>query len=441
MKHGNIIKYAGFLGLTALVLIFSGCFLSAPTGELVSPTIRAIGLPDISSVGTVTLKVTGPDMDPVEVSYSQLPSVINIAVPEGNDRKFELTVTMGSSYTGTVASYKGTATADITSDSAVVTLDMGIGGTKIVVPDTYNNRLVQIDDMSGTGWTTLKGSQLSTLGSLDANFLPVDVDFDQYGNFYVANGSNESYGIYNGIYRFTSIADSVPLEVLVVSNPGVDDPMKSVAIDRKNNRVYGLYWQDIQSKYVVYYNDFSGSLGTGGIGVQFSFSSTYLDMSYGVNGIYVDEDGNVYIYGKGSNSETVIEKYTSEGGSPIATYSTGQFGPVMGVTILKGVLYASVIYVTNPVQIRALDPATLAPVSGLVPLGQYSASPTVVGDFFGPHFFLAKMNNTLTFMDFDDYNVIGSRLVSFDNINGDNWKTYGSIGIGDGNFSFIQQLQ
>ncbi|MCD6396832.1 MAG: hypothetical protein J7L71_04790, partial [Spirochaetaceae bacterium] len=192
-------KYSKFLLATAVILIIAslyGCSLTTTSTKMVTPEIRAIGLPDLSVVDSVTLKVSGPDMEPVEVSYQVVPSVINLAIPEGNDRTFELSVELTNSPAITINSFIGTATADINTDGTVVTLNMGIGSTKIIVPDTYNNRLVQIDDMSGTGWVTAKGSDLGF--SNDYDFIPNDIVLDQNGNIYIAN--NADNGVTDGIY-------------------------------------------------------------------------------------------------------------------------------------------------------------------------------------------------------------------------------------------------
>ncbi|MDA3937727.1 MAG: hypothetical protein PF693_00245, partial [Spirochaetia bacterium] len=150
MNSKKTIRYTALaVAFITAAVIFSSCFMGELSSNMITPEIRAIGLPDASIVDSVTLKVTGAGMDPVEVSYSSVPSVINLSIPEGNDRTFELTVGTGPAYTGTIATYSGTATADINADGAVVTLDMGIGSTKIIAPDPANHRIVQIDDMSG----------------------------------------------------------------------------------------------------------------------------------------------------------------------------------------------------------------------------------------------------------------------------------------------------
>ncbi len=194
------------LGTAAIIVlsVLSGCLFFTSSGEMITPELRVLGLPQSSAVSSINLRITGEGMTPVEVEYSSLPSVINIAVPEGNDRSFELSVSLYDTYIASssdiAVSYRGVSTVDINSDSAVVTLNMGILDTKIVIPDAYNYRVVQIVDMTGTGWSTVKWSDLGFTN--DYEFFPYDVDTDQNGTVYIANGRND--GVHGGIYTIDS---------------------------------------------------------------------------------------------------------------------------------------------------------------------------------------------------------------------------------------------
>jgi len=425
----KIIKYAvpGAVLLTAIIIL-SGCFFSAPTGALVTPEIRAIGLPDPSIVGSITLKVTGPGMDPVEVSYQSLPSVINMAIPEGNDRTFELTVQLSPAFTAlpttTYTSFKGTATADINADGAVVTLNMGIGSTKIVVPDAYNHRIVQINDMTGAGWATMTGDDLSFADITD--FMPYDVDIDQSGNIYVANYVGG--GTMGGIYVFNSInfRSTVPLLPSYFHNSGTVlfpnyDPIIAVAVDKKNNRIYGV------SEEKVYYWEINNPL------VVIPFFDSLLE-SKTVNGITVDIDGNVYLSGSDNSVDTVawIGKYSAEK-DLIATYTGAMVSEkINDITILNGELYATNLNIPATARIEKYDPANIA--NG--PSSSYGSpgSTGINGQFVGPYNFVATMNKKLTIIDSDSGSA---QLVSMDDILGTNWRTFGSYGMGTNEFWFF----
>lgn len=405
-----------YVALTVLVLIavlFSGCFLSGTPGELVSPTIRAIGLPDASAVGSVTLTVTGPGMDPVEVSYSQLPSVINIAIPEGNDRTFELSVGTGDSYTGPIASYKGTATADITSDSAVVTLNMGVDRTKIVIPDAYNYRLVQIDDMSGAGWTTLSWADLGFTN--DYAFLPYDVDFDQGGNILAAN--NYYNGVDGGIYIISSI-DFTSLSAVPTYYAALDGnaPVTAVAVDRISSRVYGISWGG------VYYWDSPGDY------------TAEVTVAGTPAGLAVDDEGNFYVAGSITTTAVFpwIVKYSNTL-QQLDSYTGGTTGSINDVTVFNGELYASIGGSGAQIEMFAADDLAGGALSSFGIPG----APATKGELIDPHNFVAVMNKKIYLVDGTDYSA---QMVSFDDITGTNWETYGSwdnTGDGIGVFKFF----
>ena len=105
------------------IIILPGCFFGTPLEQTVTPTIFARGLP--SGVVASSVSLTVRDSEGVviaDVTYSSLPERITITVPEGDGLVFELIIeTMnveGSLY------FIGTATVDISMDSAVVTLEM-----------------------------------------------------------------------------------------------------------------------------------------------------------------------------------------------------------------------------------------------------------------------------------------------------------------------------
>ena len=59
----------------------------------------------------------------------------------------------------------GVSTVNVTVDLVAgedqdVPVAMSLSETKLLIPDGSNNRLVQIDDLNGSGWTTVSGLQL-----------------------------------------------------------------------------------------------------------------------------------------------------------------------------------------------------------------------------------------------------------------------------------------
>lgn len=414
-----------FIALTA-ILIFAGlygCNLNTSIKKIVTPEIRAIGLPTFDIVDSVTLKVSGPGMDTVEVSYSVVPSAINLSILEGENITFELTVDMSASYPGTIASYKGSATADILSDGTVVTLNMGIGRTKIIIPDANNNRIVQINNINGDGWSTKTHSDLGF--PLYNNFIPYDIDFDQYGNIYIANSDN--YGIYGGIYVINSLylTFGIPLPPIYFVNIEGFVNVTAVAVDKHSNRVYGIATSG------VYYWDAPGNY-TGEIVV----SGT-------PEGLHIDNDGNVYVSGTIGTGAIFswIGKYSSTG-TELASY-TGELGETINdITISNGELYATITISSTgtTARIEKFDPNTLLHPTGQFSFGQWVNGGTgtlAAWDFLGPYNFLATMNNELTMIDYQSYNGYTARLVSFNVLDGSEWTTFGSYGSAEDQFTFF----
>ncbi len=402
-----------FTIILLVILSFTGCFLNSTSGNMVTPVIRAVGMPEADIIDSITLKITGPDMDDIEVRYSELPDLINIAVPKGNSRSFELTVSLVNSYTGPVVSYRGIDTIDITSEGSVVTLNMGIGSTKIVVPDAYNYRIVQIDNMSGTNWSTLRFSDMGFTFNYD--FFPYDVDINWNGDILVANGRDD--GTHGGIYTIEGIDFTSSTLVPPTYYAALDGnaSVTAVAVDRKNKRVYGIAWGG------VYYWDTPGD-------------STQLNTSGNPIGMAVDSEGNVYICGYVSTTGSFpwIVKY-SYALSELETYIGGTAGSLNDITIQNGYLYA--LNNSGVAKIEVFDPDDLT--AG--PMDSYgtSGSTGTKGEFVGPHIFAAVLNKKLTIVDGTDYSA---QLVSFDDILGTNWETYGSwdnSGNGTGVFKFF----
>ena len=56
--------------------------------------------------------------------------------------------------------------------------------------------------------------------------------------------------------------------------------------------------------------------------------------------------------------------------------------------------------------------------------------------FLGPERFVAILNKPITVID-EDSSVGGDKLVSFNDMSGAGWKTYGSAGIGQDQFNFF----
>ncbi len=394
------------------LMVFTGCYMVPEGVSTVVPVIRVIDAPTVSDIDSVVLSITGPDMDPVSVTYSTLPDKINISVPEGSDRTFTLDINMSSDSPGTVKSFRGTGTANLSSDSAEVILDMGIGNTKIIVPDAANNRLVQIPDISGSIWNVLDGDSISnpiTNTPLGTNFLPWDVDFDENGVFYVANNYYDNSNGY--VYIFFDITYTQPSVVLTSPNGG----FLAVAVDRVNNILYG-----VDSGLNVYYAGINGETVAG------SFTDLGTDF-YGVTGIAVDDKGYVYIAGLSTNSDFLVQKYGKEmAGGVLDSFNSAGDPSAGDCVIYDGYLYVTV----DDSNVYRFDPDDFDNGGAYITLKDV---PNISASFNRPCSFLATMNDHLTIVD-DDGTT--KRLISVDGLDGSGYATFGSSGTGEGEFMF-----
>jgi hypothetical protein len=402
--------------ISAGLIILSGCFFGTPVAKTVTPIIRIIGAPVVEDVESITLTVSGPDIEDIVLTDITPTEDVIVNVPLGNDIIFELLINTFPA--SAITSYTGTSSPiDLNVDSTNVTVNivMSIERTRIVVPDAENNRIVQIDDMTGAGWSILTYSDLGLLNYYD--FIPYDIDTDEFGNIYIANNSSTGYA--GGIYKVNSVQFSSGGEVspTYFNAPDGYAPISAVAIDQKNSRVYGMVSSE------VFYWGYDG-LPIDGV-LFFSPSAESIE------GLAVDIDGNVYVSGQISSIGVFswIGKYSSTG-IELATYTGIVSETITDITILNNELYATKTGGVAKIERFDLELNLLDSYGS-------SGSEGVEGEFVGPHNFVAVMNKKLTIIDGTDY---AAQLVSIDDINGTNWATYGSwdnTGDGTGVFKFF----
>ena len=83
MSKIKILKNVNLLIILLItVTVLSGCFFGTPVVKTVTPTIRAIGVPDGTDVGSVSLTVTDADGIVIaDETYTTLPSEIKLSIP------------------------------------------------------------------------------------------------------------------------------------------------------------------------------------------------------------------------------------------------------------------------------------------------------------------------------------------------------------------------
>lgn len=291
---------------------------------------------------------------------------------------------------------------------------------KLFIPDQGGSRIARIDDIGGGNWGT------------SGFYTPYDLELGPDGRIYVANQS----GDFDDVLAFDTIDDPSPA-VIDANSFGV----QAVGIDHSSGLVY--YGGSNDGPYLLrrrIADPTSVDLDlTTLIFSLFSFS--------GVWGIAVDDNGNVYASGLDNGDPApIVVKIDPTAGTVLWTTNLPSSGfdvnaaSQTDVVHTGGRIYAANPSGTNGSMIVELDSGTGAVIDSF---GSYPSDPLNPGkgEFGGPRRFVAVGNRRLTVIDDDgmggDFRV-EDRLVSFENVDGDGWQTYGTTGSDAGTFFFYQ---
>ncbi len=371
-----------------------------------------------ASFSNITVRVTGPDIALIEKSFAPY-STISLSVPAGALRIFEVTAYVAPGDPSAAASFRGTSSANCPAGETVsVPVVMGLNETKIVIPDPFDNifysirRLIQINDMTGSGWTDIQGSDIGFAGT----FYPLDVDFDSRGRIYIANNATSGSDV---VIRINNMSATEHDTLGTGSGSGI----VSVAVDRARNQVY--------------YATSSGTLkrcnldGT----ADAAISKTGSENVNLIRGLDMASDGTLYIAGTNGSGLPRIFRYDTASTQVTASYGTYLGNPNYLDVKSRG----PNVYVANPggasgyviIQLTA-DLQFIAGYGSIV-----SSLNTNPGMFYSPQRFVGIRNDTLIVTDERPPNEDIDKLVSFNDITGAGWTTYGTTGKGVGQFQFF----
>ena len=388
--------------IISLLFILSTCFFTGNTSVSVSPVIRALGLP--TDITSVELTVSGPGMNTIGVVYDGLPSSIDLTVPSGSDRKFVLDV-YGTIPFSAATSYQGITTIDLDSGADTITLEMYAYESKLLAVNSYIGvnfaRIVQLDDMTGTGWEEIVQGDLALW---TGSFSPRDIDIDGNGTIIVAN--NSTIAATPILYRLTNIF-ATTFEPLALSS-GAGGGGIAVAVDRQNEVIYyATTTQLIRCDYL-------------GSSIKNNFDMAGITI---IRGIAVDDEGMLYIA-----HDNQVQKYNPNIGNGVTStiYSTGLLNP-QDISVKSSFIFVTdVDTISTNHKIVKLD-LNLNYIDELPNSGSFP--------MWGPRRFVGKRNRKIYFADDQDI-FNNDKLVTIDDINGNGWNTYGSHGFTTGLFSF-----
>ncbi len=350
-----------------------------------------------SNITLITLNISAADMTTINQTYPAGTSSITISVPPGDNRLFALTATIDPADPGAVLSYEGSAQTNLSPGETVdLPVSMVVGETKLVIPDYYNYRVVQINNMTGAGWSEMGGTIIPGFSSY---FLPSDIAFDSTGRIYIALNHSGSAGPPR-VIRVDNISSTVADVIISDSGPM---NVNSIALDRNNNI---FYYANSSS---LYSSNLDGTNQT-------LFSTPFTN----IRGVAVDNDGMVYVA-----HENQVSKFNPGTDSIIGTPYT-VLNESSDVLVKSSALYAADSTLLTG-KIIQLD----------LNLNLQAELPdSASNDMYGPRRFVAILNEKITFIDEEGGTNNADKLVSMDNISGDNWETYGTYGSGTGQFQF-----
>jgi len=358
-----------------------------------------------ASAQSIALKVTGSNMEETNNTLTASTTAV-VTVPSGSARGFS-----AESSTASVT-FKGETETDVlTADNKDITITLSLYETKLIIPDAKNNRIVQIDDMTGAGWKVLTWSDLGFSNAYE--FEPYDIDFDSGGRIYIANYAHT--GANKGVFRIDDI-DDTGYDLIV----GEKD-VAAMSIDRTNGYIYySEGWNPVNRKTLE------------PLGSEESFTIPSIG-NFATNGMSADQNGAVFIANVTDKNIIKYDPSKPEGSRVIETYSYTGLSSPWGVLVKGNYLYVADTYVseTNNSPIVRFNIDSPAQYTRYGSFGA-TGSP---GIFYGPHVFAAILNKKLYITDDDGFD--SSKLVAIDDITGSGWETYGSAGTGEGQFMFF----
>jgi len=403
-----------FIPALFLVLVLAGCYYtpSAANGSARASLMLAKQLP--ANVASIVLVVSGPGLKTVAKEVAVGTDSVTLEVPAGVARTFTLLANTPS------VTLKGEATVDLLPGQTkeIVLFPLAFD-SQIIVPDPANNqRLVQIADMQGTGWIEKYASDLGI-----SYFYPWDVDFDGEGRIYIANNANWSWDD-GGVFRLDDISDTTPDWLVGPGLAGVN-PIYAIAVDRENGYLYYITGQT-----QLYRKSLSTPPGDD---VEIAIGGL-VEIVY-VKGIAVDSEGYVYLVSdsSGSPANTVLKINPDPPTGPtiLASYSTNLLDP-WDVVVKSPYVYISNRNGESGYKVMQFD-QNLQFIRGFGPQDDLSP-PAQAGYFYVPERFVAILSKRLILVD--ENNSGYNRLVSFNNLEGAGWVTYGTTGAGVGQFNF-----
>jgi sugar lactone lactonase YvrE len=414
MKTHSVLVTALMIAMLGFISCGGGCDSSAP-GLSSAKAITAFSFTSPAATGTIdenakTISITVP-------YGTNVKALVATFTTNGANVKVGSTVqvsgTTPNDFTNlvlyTITAMEGTTTA------YTVTVTVALTPAHIYVTDGGHNRIEQMDDMTGTGWTTLGTSGTGTNQFASPTGIFVGTD----GRIYVADYNN------NRIVRMDNITGA-GWTTLGTSGTGTNQFSRpfNVYLDTAGK----IYVTDMGNGRIVRMDDMNGTgwttFGTYGTGTN-QFGQP--------EGIFVDAAGYIYVadfysdmYLDHGSHIVRINDMTGTGWTTLATRGTGTnlLQNPSGIFLDN----AGKIYVTdtNNNQIVRVDDMT---GTGWTTLGTPN-SRTGINMFGFPVGIFVDVSGKIYVAD-----SFNAWIVQIDDMTGTGWTTFGSYGNGTMQFN------
>jgi hypothetical protein len=422
-----------FLVVAAAAFALAACsplVSSGSQGEILvylggDASSRALSDPPFTELpvfSSITIRVSGPGMEPVEFNVDVNQSSFATMVPGGSDRVVEVYAPVdwdatATAYPGNVSlmptlvkAYGATATVDVVPGQRVTAvLRLEVAETKILLPNVIDTE----PEGSNAGFIGYADSlfavpsQLFDLKDILTNSVSLvsdsDIDYDRYGNLYFSSDGT--------IYRRSTLDANSLIPATQVTTSEV---ISNISMDRKSNRLFFI-------NSGLHYLELSDSL-------QYT---VILPGTYETDGypLALDNSENLYCLVTLTSNDHYLAKLHIDGTTStlVASVSLSDLGlvglTVRDMTVKDGKLYllagenwqGSTTHQHG--KLVEIDPVTMTKTRELGWSADHPTDPAT--QLYGPQRFLALAQHKLIFADeglvvIDEINTNVDRVVEVD---------------------------
>jgi hypothetical protein len=297
--------------------------------------------------------------------------------------------------------------------------DAGTDSGKIYVADFADNRIVRMDDMCGTNWTTL-GVNGSDVGNFDGE---QDVFVDTTGEIYVADTFN------NRIVRMDDMSGT-NWTAFGTSGTGTNQFMTPRSIFVRNGHIYVT--DGFAYPRIVQMDDMTGKNWT-----TYPPDETSPSPFKTAWGLYVDATNHIYLTdsdrGSGNSFSRIVRMDDITGANFTAYGSfgsgTGQFEGVWAIAVDA----SGHIYIADFANARIVRIDDMAGTNWTT-IGTFGVG---TGQFFAPAGLFVDATDRIYVADYGGSAGYGAdnHIVRMDDMTGKNWTTLGTLGPGTKEFT------